>query len=98
MPGASVRTCSPERRAIRWITRIVYVSSSFGPRTTSSTIEIAEMTSAATSADPNPVIAIESVSASAASSTSASNTRTSRNVVAIVYGRRSAAMTGATPR
>ena len=63
---------------------------------TSSTIEIAEITRAATSAAPNPVMLIESVSASAASSASASNTRIRRNVVAIVYGRRSAAMTGAT--
>ena len=38
IPGTSVRSCAPWRRAIRWITRSVYVSSSFVPRTTWSTI------------------------------------------------------------
>ena len=52
MPGTSVSTRSPDRRAIRWITRIVYASSSFVPATTSSTVVIAEMTSAATSRRP----------------------------------------------
>ncbi len=31
IPGASVSTRSPERRAMRWITRSVYASSSFAP-------------------------------------------------------------------
>jgi hypothetical protein len=73
----------------------MYASLSFVPRTTSSTIAIAEMTRAATSAAPTPLRWIESVSASAASRASASRRRTTRNVVAIVYGRRSAATMGA---
>ena len=36
IPGASVRTRSPERRAIRWMTRNVKVSSSFVPKSASS--------------------------------------------------------------
>ena len=54
------------------------------------------MTRAATSAHPNPEMSIQSVSESATSRATASNTRMSRNVVAMVYGRRNAAMTGAT--
>ena len=39
---------------MRWMTRSMYASSSFVPATTSSTVAIAVMTSAATIPDPNP--------------------------------------------
>ena len=96
MPGTSVSMRSPERRAIRWITRIMYASSSFVPATTSSTVAIAEMTSAARIPDPNlPTSTAPSVNASTTRSTTALSRRSRRNDVATVYGRRSAATIGA---
>ena len=93
IPGASVSTRSPERRAIRWITRSVYVSSSFVPKITSSTTPTADATSATRSADQNESIERSpSVIQSAASSISASRTRTSRSPVTSISGRRSAAI------
>jgi hypothetical protein len=53
IPGASVRTRSPERRAIRCVTRNVYVSSSFVPNRVSRPTPTADATSATTSADQN---------------------------------------------
>ena len=94
-PGTSVSSRSPERRAMRWITLNVYVSSSFVPRTMSSTTPIAAAASATPSADQNEsTVRSPSVIASAASSISASTTSTSRNPSSAMNGRRSAATAG----
>ena len=66
IPGTSVCSCPPVRRAIRRITRSVYVSSSFAPRRTSSTTLAADATSAASSAQPKWSTEIASGRSSAA--------------------------------
>ena len=95
IPGTSVSMRSPERRAMRWMTRIMYASSSFVPATTSSTVAIAEMTSAARIPQPAPPISIaSSVTASAIRNTATLSASSRRNEVATVYGRRIAATIG----
>src|SRR4051794_21929951 len=95
IPGTSVRSTPPCRRAIRRVTRNWYSDSSLVPRITCRTIEAAAMTSVASSASPNDATAIRSGSTSwTASSTSASATSTRRNPIASMYGSRSAAITG----
>src|SRR5262245_60094318 len=95
IPGASVIVCSPERRAIRWMTRYVYVSSSFVPKSTSSTTPTAAATSATPRADQNESIARSPfVIQSAAKSISASSTRISSRPRTSINGRRSAATIG----
>ncbi len=95
IPGASVLVSSPERRAIRRMTRYVYVSSSFVPKSTSSTTPTADATSATPRADQNESIERSpSVSRSAARSISASSTRTSSRPRTSINGRRSAATIG----
>src|SRR3954451_18882929 len=95
IPGTSVRSTAPWRRAIRRVTRNWYSDSSLVPRTTCRTIEAAAMTSVASSASANDATVIRSGSTSwTASSTSASATSTSRNPIASMYGNRSAAISG----
>src|SRR4051794_30654379 len=95
IPGTSVRSVAPWRRAIRRVTRSWYSDSSLVPRTTCRTIEAAAMTSVASSASANDATVIRSGSTSwTASSTSASATSTSRNPIASMYGSRSAAIRG----
>ena len=95
IPGASVRTSPPWRRAIRFVTRTVYSSSSLVPVSTWITIETAAITSAASRASANDPIATASGKASSAIiSAAASTTRTSRKPVTSVNGSRSAATHG----
>ena len=95
IPGASVLTRSPERRAIRWMTRNVKVSSSLVPKSASSATATPDATSATRSAEPNESTEKSpSVMRSAASSMSASSTSTSTNPTRSVSGRRSAATSG----
>src|SRR3954470_9161649 len=98
IPGTSVRSTAPCRRAIRRVTRSWYSVSSLVPKITCRTIEAAAMTSVASSASPNDATAIRSGSTSwTASSTSASATSTSRNPIASMYGSRSAGISGGSP-
>src|SRR5215211_2699178 len=95
IPGTAVSTRSPDRRAIRWVTLKVYVSSSSVPRRTSRTTVSAEASRATASADQNESSARSpSVIASAASSIRALSTSTTRNPSSATNGRRSAATTG----
>src|SRR3954470_7848615 len=95
IPGTSVRSTAPCRRAIRRVTRSWYSVSSLVPRITCRTIEAAAMTSVASSASPNDATAIRSGSSSwTANSTSASATSTNRNPIASMYGSRRAAISG----
>ena len=85
----------PWRRAIRWTTRSVYVSSSFVPKITSSTTLTAATTSAASSAQPKEsTTKVLSSTRDASTSTRASSNRTSTKPSASMNGRRSAARTG----
>ena len=94
-PGTSVSTRSPERRAIRWITRSVYVSSSFVPKRTSRTTVTAEAMSAVRSAHRKLSTSIAlSVIAEAARSMRASRIRTSRKPRTSVNGSLTAATRG----
>ncbi len=93
MPGTSVGVAP--RRAIRRVTRIEYSSSSFVPRTMSSTIVTAAIRSAASSASPQPPTWMSSGSSSCASiSAAAFAASTSRKPVASMYGSRRAARSG----
>src|SRR5215218_3245789 len=95
IPGTAVSTRSPDRRAIRWVTLKVYVSSSSVPRRMSRTTVSAEASRATASADQNESSARSpSVIASAASSIRALSTSTTRNPSSATNGRRSAATTG----
>ena len=95
IPGTSVRIWSFDRRAMRWTTRNVYVSSSFVPNTVSSTTVTADARSAATSAHQKESTWIASGAISeAAQSIAASTSRISRNPVINANGSRSAAMIG----
>ena len=94
-PGTSVSTRSPERRAMRSITRSVYVSSSFVPNTTSSTTVTAAAMSAVSSAHQKlSTFTPRSLRSEAARSMSASRTRTSRKPRTSVNGSRIAATSG----
>ncbi len=96
-PGALVCVRSPERRAIRWTTRNVYVSSSFVPNSVSRATPSAEATSATPSAAQNESIDRSPfVMLSAARSISASRLSTSRKPIASMNGSRSAAISGGT--
>ncbi len=95
IPGASVCVVPPWRRAIRRITRSEYVSSSFAPKITSSTSIDAEITTDASSAQPNEsTLIVLVVMCDASSSMTASSTSTSTKPSASVNGSRSAATTG----
>ena len=95
IPGASLRMRSPERRAMRCMTRKVYVSSSSVPRSTSSPTPTAEATSATSSADQKESTERSpSVMLSAAISMSASRMSTSAKPTRSMNGRRSAAISG----
>ena len=89
MPGLSVRTCLPERRAIRSITRSEYVSSLLTPRAIWNTSVAAAAAKAPASAQPNESTVTESLTRPAAvQRTAASRNRTSRNPLRTVNGSR----------
>ena len=93
IPGTGVLAITPCRRAMRFATRIEYVSSE--PRKTASTTLTAATTSAASSAQPKlSTVSMPSVMSSAMRRMSASATSTSRKPSTSVSGRRSAASTG----
>ncbi len=95
MPGVSARTRSPERRAIRCVTRNVYVSSSLVPNRTSRATPSAAATRATPSADQKESTdRAPLVTRSAPSSISASSTSTRTNPSTSMNGSRSAATTG----
>src|SRR5829696_2021220 len=94
IPGASVRVAPPCRRAMRWTTRSVYVSSSFAEKTTSSTTLMAASTRAASSAHQNESTVKLSRMSAANWSRSALTTSASRNPNTSVSGNRSAASNG----
>ena len=95
MPGASVETGFRPRRAILWMTRNVYVSSSFDPATASRITPTAAATSATPSADQKEsTVRSPFVMLSAANSIRASTTRMSRNPVSSISGRCRAATSG----
>lgn len=64
IPGTSEVTRSPRRRATRMITRSKWVSSSLVPRITWRITSTAEITSAASNAQPNESTLIEDESMS----------------------------------
>ena len=93
IPGTSVLSMMPWRRAIRCAIRIDDMSSV--PSMTASTTLTAATTSAASSAQPKPsTVSTPSVSASVRSRMPASANSTSRKPRTSVSGRRSAASTG----
>ena len=95
MPGTSVPSWAPRRRAIRRVTRTVYSVSSFVPRRTWSTMVTAAIRSDASRASPKPSTRTSSGSSSPAMmSSAASAARTSRKPVTSMNGRRSAARIG----
>ena len=99
IPGSRLSTRSPERRAIRLMTRSEYVSSSSAPSSTSSTTATAEVTSAMSSAAPKLLTWIAELSRFDATwKTSASTTRMSRKSTTSVSGSRIAAMIGGTTK
>ena len=99
MPGTSVPSWAPRRRATRRTTRTLYSSSSFVPRITCSTIVTAAISSEVSSASPKLPMCTSSDSQSPAStSTSASAISTSRKPVTSMNGSRIAARTGGSDR
>ena len=85
----------PWRRATRRITRSAYVSSSLTPKITSRTTIAAEITSAASNADPNEsTLIVRELMWEASIRIRASSTSTVTKPSASVNGRRSAATTG----
>ncbi len=95
MPGTSVCSPPPWRRAIRCTTRREYVSSSFVPKITSRTTLTAATMSAASSAQPKlSTVNVFSSTSEASFSTKAFSARTSRKPRASMNGRRRAASIG----
>ena len=95
IPGTSVRSTPPWRRAMRRVTFSEYVSSSLVPKITSSTTETAAAMSAVSSAHQNESTWIALSSRSDANrSANASITSTPRKPITSVNGRRSAARIG----
>ncbi len=94
-PGASVRLPPPVRLARRRVTRRVYVSSSFVPKTMSRTTPTADATSAATSAHQklSTWIALGAI-AETALSIAASRSRITPNPASAMNGIRTAATIG----
>ena len=94
-PGHVVRTCSPERRAMRCVTRSMYVSSSFVRKIGSRVTEATDATNAAPSAAHHESTEIAFGAMSATSmNIAASSASTSRTPSTSVNGRRSAASSG----
>ena len=95
IPGTSVAVAPPWRRAIRWTTRTVYVSSSFVPKITSRNTLTAATRRAASSAQPKlSTTKVFSSRSEASLSTTALRIRTSTKPSASMQGRRSAASKG----